>query len=134
MSLGYIPFRLHCDLNIYHFNIVDGVPEVPFDMTRVHPIKQREVYEIYKLFTKSDLIKNAWIFGSSVSYFCHPKSDTDILIYTELEPEAYCDELKNISLALYRICRVSYDLLRKEELSKKDVFNFIGLERGVKIK
>lgn len=51
-----------------------------YDCNRIHPMKQKEVNEIYNYAKGNNLITKVIIFGSSVNIRCNNKSDIDIAI------------------------------------------------------
>ena len=128
-----VSFKTHCLWNIYHFRVLPDIPEVPFDMSRVYPLKQREVYKIYKLTKDLPFIKHVWIFGSSVRMDCDIRSDTDIMIETTFDhkefPKCLCDALTPVELA----CSVGCDLIRRERISERDFVKLVGYKKGVEL-
>lgn len=126
-------FRQYCARHVFYFNIVTGVPDVPFDMRRVHPLKQRLVYKLYELFKSSNVVTEAWIFGSSVSYTCHQGSDTDIIIHTTEPARVYTEAYCSIHDKIEEMCNNNCDILRYENLSYNDFVRLTNWERGVKI-
>lgn len=69
-----------CRVQYYSYPIVNGLPTVPFDLSVVYPLQQRNVVAVYELLRYDPHIKGVTVFGSSVSQKCNINSDLDLLI------------------------------------------------------
>lgn len=69
-----------CRVQYYSYPIVKGLPSVPFDLSMVYPLQQRNVVAVYELLMDNPHIKGVTVFGSSVSQKCNINSDLDLLI------------------------------------------------------
>ena len=69
-----------CRVQYYSYPIVKGLPTVPFDLSVVYPLQQRNVVAVYELLRCDPHIKGVTVFGSSVSQKCNINSDLDLLI------------------------------------------------------
>lgn len=101
--------------------------DMPFNLRRIHPYKQKEVCEIYELL-KSLGVTKAYIFGSASNMKCTDESDTDIAIDC---PDDY--KLRNkIALGLSKICPNGFDIIWIDMVRRGSEMNG-SIARGVKI-
>ena len=90
----------------YKFNNFIGLA----NYERIHPVKQKKVYEIVNLLLKDNVgkyITDIIVFGSATTLFCSSFSDIDIIVlgnffkfypavnYTSLEKSICSDTIKN---------------------------------------
>ncbi|MCD7922232.1 MAG: nucleotidyltransferase domain-containing protein [Clostridiales bacterium] len=68
----------HNGENLWDFEIVDGCDSL--NINHIHPLKQRDVSALSRLFVYDSHIRAAIVFGSSVRFDCHSASDLDLLI------------------------------------------------------
>lgn len=93
---------------IFYFPVI--VKNDNYDCSRIHPLKQKKVNEIYNSVKNNKKIKKVIIFGSSVNIRCNQKSDIDIAI--KLKDEYYNKENKNIiSEKIQEICDYNSDII-----------------------
>lgn len=75
----FATLRELCQFRTYYFPvIVDDTPG--FDMSRVHPFKQKVVYAILNDLRSMSWLKEVWLFGSSLQPYCRFESDIDIAV------------------------------------------------------
>lgn len=115
------------------FNIVEGLEDVPFDIRRVFPTKQREVVTIYKLLCIMETITDEWIFGSSVNSSCYYYSDTDVLVRIDESLENSSIQVNILRYYLMDICKHGFDLFA-HDLDTDTLNRFIRFGKGLKIK
>lgn len=76
---------------IYYFPKI--VENTNYEYQRIHPLKQKQVNNIYNIISKNKKIEKIIIFGSSVSIRCNQKSDMDLAIL--LKDEYFNKDSKN---------------------------------------
>lgn len=76
----YMLWEERCRLVKYVYPIVKGCEGMPFEMSRVYPLKQRGVKTIYETLKDNPFIKGVTIFGSSISQKCTYESDIDVAL------------------------------------------------------
>ncbi|MCR5684060.1 MAG: nucleotidyltransferase domain-containing protein [Lachnospiraceae bacterium] len=61
------------------FNVIDRKYLSVLNIDKIHPLKQRKVYELVSN-NDLDFIKRIWIYGSSTNNCCNVRSDVDVLV------------------------------------------------------
>ena len=103
-----------------------------YDCKRIHPLKQKLVYEVYKKIVELSIIKKAVVFGSSVNIRCHNKSDLDIAIY--IKDDLFNRDSQNIiSEEMQELCDYNLDIIWLNNIKKESqLYNNI-IKKGVVI-
>lgn len=116
----------------YRFPIVIKNDEnMDFDIARVYPLKQKEVYQIHKALSGDDRVASAFLFGSSITKACHSGSDTDLAI--KIKPEIDVETAKyEVSEMVQEICNWNADILWRDRLTDADRV-LSDILKGVKI-
>lgn len=68
------------------------------NVNRIHPLKQRDVYELIKAVENDSHIIGIIVFGSAIRFDCHSMSDLDVLIIrddSQLKIDASLSEIKS---------------------------------------
>lgn len=100
-----------------------------YDVSRIHPLKQKVVNEIYEFVSKDNRIKKVIIFGSSCTIRCNKDSDIDVCV--ELIDNS--NDIKNeISEKIQTITKFNSDILWFDRLKKgTNIYN--NINKGVTI-
>ena len=78
------------------FKVVPECLGYPFDVSRIFPVRQRDICNIYDTLAADSSVVSAWVFGSSSNASCLPKSDIDMAV-----------KLKNQSIQEWsRVCQL----------------------------
>ena len=89
-----------------------------YDASRIHPLKQRIINDVYDLVSKDYRIKKVIIFGSSVNIRCNRNSDIDIGVL--LKEDLFNIENKNqISEAIQKVTDYNSDIIWLNSIDKK---------------
>lgn len=83
------------------------------NMSRIYPLKQQQVAEIYDEAKKHDIVKKIIVFGSSVTARCHAGSDLDICIDADVSDGMKVYELQK---QIGDICGWNCDILMYSNL------------------
>lgn len=115
----------------YRFPVI--VPEAAgFDVSRVHPLKQRQAAAVFAALQQDDRVEEAFLFGSSVSIRCNQASDADFAV--KLKDEANSPEAKNqVSETMQELCGWKADILWLEKLKEGSPI-YENVMRGVRLK
>lgn len=93
---------------VFYFPVIYQTDE--YECNRIHPLKQRKVYEVYQLIKDNKLIEKLILFGSSVNIRCNNNSDIDIAL--KLKDDAFNKENQNkISEAIQEITEYNTDII-----------------------
>lgn len=102
-----------------------------FDISRVHPLKQREALAVFEAIRDDDRISAAIIFGSAQTIRCQGKSDLDLCV--ALKPCCTDADTKNeVSEKIQKACGFDADILWLDRLEKGS-FIYENVMRGVRI-
>lgn len=82
----------------------------------IYPLKQKQVAQIYDEVKKSDIVRRAIVFGSSVTGKCHIGSDLDICIDADVSDGMKVYELQKI---IGTICDWNCDILMYSNLGSR---------------
>ncbi len=79
---------------VYYFRVLPDCRWVPFDIGRIHPLKQRASCRLYEV-CKSHNVSSVYVFGSATQMRCHSGSDLDIAVkFTdEFTKAMFCEEV-----------------------------------------
>lgn len=111
--------------------VVKSKEQIDFDIARVYPLKQKEVYQIHEVLSGDKRVASAFLFGSSITNKCHRESDIDIAI--KIKPERDIKTAKDeVSEIVQEICDWKADILWRDRLTEAD--RVLGdILKGVKI-
>lgn len=114
----------------FYFPII--VNNENYQCNMIHPMKQKQVNDIYNYVKNNNCIEKVIIFGSAVNIRCNKKSDLDIAI--KIKSECFDKENQNIiSELIQEICNYNSDIIWLNTLDlKSKLYNNINL-KGVKI-
>ena len=103
-----------------------------YDSRRIHPLKQRLVYEVYNKILELNIIEKAIVFGSSVNIRCNTKSDLDIALY--IKDDSFNRNNQNIiSEEMQELCNYNLDIIWLNNINKdSQLYNNI-IKKGVVI-
>jgi len=103
-----------------------------YDASRVHPLKQKLIFELSRLLTEDERIEYSILYGGSTTICCNKDSDIDLGICLK---EGYIsNDIKNeISEKVQLMCSWNADISWIDEV-EKDSKLYLALERGVVIK
>lgn len=104
-----------CRVQYYSYPIVKGLPTVPFDLSMVYPLQQRNVVSVYELLRSNPLIKAVTVFGSSVSQKCNINSDLDLLLDVDVDSWEYRTTL---SSTISQVVSTPIDIIWADRLPK----------------
>ena len=104
-----------CRVQYYNSSIVKGLPTVPFDLSMVYPLQQRNVVSVYELLRSNPLIKAVTVFGSSVSQKCNINSDLDLLLDVDVDSWEYRTTL---SSTISQVVSTPIDIIWADRLPK----------------
>ena len=133
--LGVKPVATISPINeekFYRFPIVvKSKKQIDFDIARVYPLKQKEVYQIHEALSYDKRVLSAFLFGSSITSACHSGSDIDLAI--KIKPETDVETAKDeVSEIVQEICDWNADILWRDRLTEND--RVLGdILKGVKI-
>ena len=120
-----------CQDNKFLYPILDDLKqyEFEFEMERIYPLKQREVFAVYNVLKNNPKIKSAWVFGSSTSMKCTMDSDLDIAIQYE---DCSDSELTKLHHDIRVLCKNGCDIVYINDI-KGGSKRFGQIRRGVKL-
>ena len=104
-----------CRVQYSSYPIVKGLPTVPFDLSMVYPLQQRNVVSVYELLRSNPLIKAVTVFGSSVSQKCNINSDLDLLLDVDVDSWEYRTTL---SSTISQVVSTPIDIIWADRLPK----------------
>lgn len=119
-----------CRVQYYSYPIVKGLPTVPFDLSMVYPLQQRNVVAVYALLKDNPHIKGVTVFGSSISQKCNIYSDLDLLIDTDDTSWEYRTE---ISTQIGQVVTTPIDIIWADRLPENSELYRDILWRSLKI-
>ncbi len=119
-----------CDDHIVLFPVLADCKGLPFDISRVHPIKQREVRDVYNLLRVNNNVLRVWVFGSAANMKCVWESDLDLAI--EVSEDCTAIERSNISADIGELCVNGHDVVWWDSLRYGSKF-YGKVMRGVQI-
>lgn len=64
--------------NKYQFPII--IKNDNYECSRIHPLMQKKINDVYKVVSKEETIEKVIVFGSSINIRCNNKSDIDLAI------------------------------------------------------
>ena len=128
--MDYLTWEERCRMTKAKFNVLKGCETDKFDMSRVHPLKQREVLKIYNLLSKSELVESVIIFGSSISMKCNIESDLDLAIY--VTEQCSNIERNEIDILVQEATDWDCDVLWGDHVTEEDRI-YEDLQEGLKI-
>ena len=100
-----------------------------FDISRIHPLKQKTINKIYEVVKNDQRIKKVIIFGSSTTIRCNKDSDIDIAI----ELINNTNEIKNdISEKIQEITNYNSDIIWLDKI-KVNTKIYNNINKGVTI-
>lgn len=100
---------------IFYFPII--INNDNYECNRIHPLKQKEVNQIYEYVKNNNDIKKVIIFGSSVNIRCNIKSDLDVAIL--LKEDSFNRNNENIiSERIQEITDYNSDIIWLNKLDK----------------
>lgn len=100
-----------------------------YDATRIHPLKQKVVYDICEALKTQSVVKKVILFGSSTTIRCTSKSDIDLGV----ELQDINEENKNIvSELIQKIANWNADIVWMDHVEEGSKL-LINIERGVEI-
>lgn len=113
----------------YSFKVI--VDTDKFNISRIHPLKQKEALKIYDALSKDKRVKSITIFGSSTNVTCTIHSDLDVAV--ELKEDYINNETKNeVSEVIQNITDFNADILWLDRIDKNS-FIYENIKRGVVI-
>lgn len=93
---------------IYTFPVVYNNSN--YDVSRIHPLKQKKISELYYALKEYSFIKKVIVFGSSTTIRCNKDSDIDLAI--EMDKDYYNLDNKNmISEKVQEVTNYNSDIL-----------------------
>ena len=103
-----------------------------FDMSRVHPLKQREILAVYDAVSKDPRVETLVLFGGATTIRCSRASDIDLAV--GLGPEFVNSEAKNeISEKIQNACGFDADIIWLDAVKSGSQLQK-NIERGVILK
>lgn len=78
--------------NKYQFPII--IQNDNYECSRIHPLMQKKINDIYTVVSKEEAIEKVIVFGSSINIRCNNKSDVDLAI--QLKDKFFTKNNKNI--------------------------------------
>lgn len=124
--MKYVDWEHYCmDNPVVHKFVLRQ--DMPFNLARIHPLKQKEVCEAYFILKKYN-VEKAYVFGSASNMKCTIDSDTDFAIGCEVNWAMRSEILGELN----RVCENGVDIIWLEGV--KRFSNLHGsIARGVKI-
>ncbi len=117
----------------YRFPLVARKEELScgFALSRIHPLKQREVLAVQEALRNDPRVGSVYVFGSSCNIRCRRGSDIDLAV--DLRPEHRDVGAKNeISEAIQKVCDYQADIVWMDRVkSGSRLKNSVA--RGVRI-
>ena len=98
-----------------------------YQVSRIHPLKQSIINEIYDIVSNDSRIKKVYLFGSSTTIRCNRSSDVDLAIELNIDD----NETKNqISETIQNITNYNCDVLWLNNINKETTI-FKNIEKGI---
>ncbi len=91
------------------------------NVNRIHPLKQRDVFELIKAVENDSHIIGMIVFGSAIRFDCHSMSDLDILIIRDDSQLKINSSLSEVKSELDIIFHTKLGNRLKTEISKTGV-------------
>ena len=113
----------------YRFPLI--VPGKGYDASRIHPLKQRAIYDIVSALREEKRIAGLTLFGSAATICCGRKSDVDLAV--ELKAGFGSREDRNeISECIQNACNYDADILWMDRIRPGSKIDG-NIRRGVKL-
>lgn len=125
-----IPWSRWCLDHPMDFRVLDDCKDCDFQISRIYPLKQREVKKIWEFLKTKPFVTEVWIFGSASNLACTIYSDTDIAIRTSGEETE--QESGSLTPVLWNLCTNGCDILWLNEI-KRGTEIYGNIRRGVRI-
>lgn len=117
-----------CKDKVYYFPII--VNNENYDASRIHPLKQKKINEIYNITKNSNIIDKIIIFGSSVNIRCNKNSDIDIAV--KIKDQYFTKENQNmISEKIGEITEYYFDMVWLNTIDKQSQLYYNIENKGV---
>jgi len=119
-------------LKNWNFNVVVNSGDFQY-VSKIHPLKQRQVRDIVAAAKEDSAVKSIIVFGSATRYDCDIDSDLDLCI--DWRYECYDNEgvLQSFTQNMYKhitdVTRGNVDIINKEDLP--DTYLTEAVEQGV---
>ena len=114
---------------VYIFPVIEKTDA--FDISRVHPLKQKEVIDVYNAVKDDDRIESIELFGSGTGIRCCRVSDVDFCV--KLKEGFVTSEAKNeISEKIQEACGYDADILWADRITPGSTID-INIKKGVMI-
>ena len=128
--MDYLTWEERCRMYPVRFNVLDDCKTEAFDMSRVHPLKQREVLKIYNTLSGVDKVESVVVFGSALSMKCNIESDLDLVITVTNT----CTDIQrnNIDILIQEATDWDCDILWGDHIDLTDRI-YEDVERGLKL-
>lgn len=102
-----------------------------FDMSNFHPLKQKDINDVYSIATNDNAILSITVFGSSTNIRCNKDSDLDIMI--ELKKEFLNKNAKDrIEDKIKEKLNYNVDIIWKDKVANNSKLES-NIMKGVKI-
>lgn len=112
----------HHDEHLWDFEIVSDFQYK--NVNRIHPLKQKDVFELIKAVENDSHIIGLIVFGSAIRFDCHSMSDLDVLIIRDDSQLKINASLSKVKSELDIIFSTKLGNRLKAEISKTGVIVF----------